>query len=83
MPDFEKARRSVYVFADLVGYPLTPWQARALTLNDYITVILAPRQSGKSRSLAVKAAQWAFRKPDQHVLIVSAGRTLPVVCWLK
>jgi hypothetical protein len=52
---------------------MTRWQAEALTLPQRVTVIVAPRQSGKSRSLAIKAAQWAFRKPEQHVLIVSAG----------
>jgi len=71
--DFDRARRSILAFADLAGWPMTPWQARALTLTTRISVILAPRQSGKSRSLAIKAAQWAFRRPGQHVLIVSAG----------
>ena len=32
-----------------------------------------PRQSGKSRSLAVAALWWAFRRGDQRVLVISAG----------
>ncbi|UJA20586.1 hypothetical protein HJD18_10455 [Thermoleophilia bacterium SCSIO 60948] len=74
MPDFDRARRNIAVFADeLARMPMTLWQARALTLRTRTTAIVAPRQSGKSRSLAVAAAYWAFRKPRQHVLIVSAG----------
>ncbi len=71
--DFDLARRNVLAFAELAGWPMTRWQALALTLRKRITAIVAPRQSGKSSSLAIKAAQWAFRKPNQHVLIVSAG----------
>lgn len=71
--DFDLARRNVLAFAGLAGWSMTKWQARALTLKTRVTVIVAPRQSGKSKSLAVKAAQWAFRKPGQQVLIISAG----------
>jgi hypothetical protein len=71
--EFDLARRNVLAFADIAGWPMTRWQAKALTLKARITVIVAPRQSGKSRSLAIKATQWAFRKPGQHVLIISAG----------
>lgn len=72
--DLDRARTNLYIFAQLAKCPLTLWQARALSpLKHRITTILAPRQSGKSRSLALKGTQWAFRKPNQHVLIVSAG----------
>ncbi|QIK76042.1 terminase large subunit domain-containing protein [Nocardioides piscis] len=60
-------------FAALVGHPLTPWQAEALTLESLFSVIVGPRQVGKSRALAVLAVWWAFRRPGQTVLIVSAG----------
>ena len=38
-----------------------------------MTVIAAPRQSGKSLSLAVLALHRAFGEPETRVLIVSAG----------
>lgn len=60
-------------FAALVGMPLRRWQAAALALVQRMTVIVAPRQTGKSYSLALLAAWWAFTKPGQTVLIVSAG----------
>ncbi len=61
-------------FSERVGRPLTPWQAESLDpLVARVTAIVAPRQSGKSRSLAVLAAHWAFRRPGQRVLVVSAG----------
>ena len=73
MADLERARADLAVFADIVGRPLTPWQADALSLESRTTTIVAPRQSGKSRSLAVLALHRAFRAPGQRVLIVSAG----------
>lgn len=73
MADLQLARADLATFADIVGRPLTPWQARSLTLEARTTVIVAPRQSGKSRSLAVLALHGAFRLPGQRVLIVSAG----------
>ena len=60
-------------FAARIGVSLTDWQAASLQLPTRITSIVAPRQSGKSRSLAALALWWAFRKPQQSVLIVSAG----------
>lgn len=67
------ARDSLAAFAAMVGHPLTRWQARALDLRTRLTAILAPRQSGKSRSLALLALWFAFRSPEVRVLIVSAG----------
>jgi hypothetical protein len=67
------ARTDVAVFAEVVGQPLAPYQAEALRLEARETVVQAPRQTGKSRSLALLAAWWAFSKPGQVVLLVSAG----------
>lgn len=71
--DVRAAIDDVSVFASLVGWPLTPTQAEALRLDARTTVIVAPRQTGKSYSLALLAVWWAFRRPGQRVLIVSAG----------
>lgn len=73
MPDLELLRRDVRAFADVAGRPLTEWQARAVALDTRTTVVVAPRQSGKSRTLAVLGLWWAFREAGQRVLIVSAG----------
>ena len=71
--DLVRAKRSIASFAELVGWPLTPWQAKALEFKARTTVIVAGRQMGKSRSLAIAAVFWAFRRSKQRVLIVSAG----------
>ena len=73
MPDVRELRDSLAAFASEVGHPLTDWQARSLELPTRVTAIVAPRQSGKSRSLAMLALWSAFRSPDLRVLIVSAG----------
>lgn len=67
------ARDDVGAFAKLVGSPMESWQREALGLEKRTTVLVSPRQCGKSRSLSVLAVWWAFRKPDQVVLVVSAG----------
>lgn len=67
------ARRDLGAFAAMIGQPLSAAQARLGTLARRVTVVIAPRQAGKSRSLATLGTWWAFRKPDQHVLIVSAS----------
>ncbi len=72
-PDLDRARRDLAYFAKLVGAPLAKWQAAALGLDSRVTYIIGARQSGKSRSVAVLAAWWAFREPDQHILVISAG----------
>ncbi len=61
------------MFADVIGEPLAVWQADALRLETRLTVLCAGRQMGKSRGLAVLALWWAFRRREQHVLIVSAS----------
>jgi hypothetical protein len=74
MADLAAARRSLSTFSEIVtDHPLTDFQARSLTLDARITAIVAPRQSGKSRSMSLLALWWAFRMPDQRVLVVSAG----------
>lgn len=73
MTDVQALSDNLSVFADAIGKPLTDWQADSLWLEQRITAIVAPRQSGKSRSLAVVALHWAFRTRGQRVLIVSAG----------
>lgn len=71
--DVRQARADLAAFAALIGWPLTRAQADALRLGTRQTVVVAPRQTGKSRSLAVLAAHWAFARPGQIVLVVSAG----------
>lgn len=71
--DLAKARDDLGAFAKLAGTPLAKFQLAALGLQSRTSYILGPRQSGKSRSVGVLAAWWAFRHPDQHILIVSAG----------
>ena len=73
MPDIQELRDDLMAFSVAVGVPLTRWQCAALWLEQRITAIVAPRQSGKSRSLAVLALWWAYRTRGQTVLIVSAG----------
>ena len=73
MGELEAARRDLRACAALVGRPLTDWQARALELEARTTVVVAPRQSGKSRSLSVLALWRAFREREHRVLVVSAG----------
>jgi hypothetical protein len=73
MADLARLRFDLAAFAEAVGQPLARWQADALALDHRTTVLVAPRQSGKSRSLAVAALWWAFRRPGQRVLVVSAG----------
>jgi len=73
MPDLEQARGDLAAFAAMVGSPLEDWQAAALGLEQRVTTIVAPRQSGKSRALAVLALWSAFRRREQRVLLISAG----------
>lgn len=71
--DLPQAREDLRAFSTLIGHELAPWQAAALLLERRTSVIVAPRQSGKSRSLSVLALWWAYRRANQRVLIVSAG----------
>lgn len=71
--DVRRARDDLGAFASLVDRPLTAWQLAGLRLATWLTVIVAPRQSGKSRALSVLATWHAYRTPRAVVLIVSAG----------
>jgi Terminase large subunit, T4likevirus-type, N-terminal len=73
MTDLARLRSDLAAFAAAVGQPLTRWQSVALTLDRRTSVVVAPRQSGKSRALAVLALWWCYRHPDQRALLVSAG----------
>jgi hypothetical protein len=72
-PDLARLRSDLLAFSIAVGLPLTQWQADALGLARRTSVIVASRQSGKSRSLAVLALHRAFVNGGHRVLIVSAG----------
>jgi hypothetical protein len=76
--DLAAARDDVTAFADLAGVPLSDAQADAIrrpVLGDgpAITAILAPRQTGKSQTLALAAAWSAVRGRESRVLVVSAA----------
>lgn len=71
--DYAAARDDLRAFAEMAGRPMTEWQAASLRLDKRITAIVAPRQSGKSWSLAMLASHRAVRSPGFRVLIVSAG----------
>lgn len=73
MADATLLRESLPAFADAIGQPLTTWQSDPLKLEKRTTVIVAPRQAGKSRSLAVLALHRAFSRERQVVLVISAG----------
>jgi len=73
MSDLSLARRSLAAFAELIGWPMALFQVAALTLETRVTAIVANRQTGKSRSLALLAVHRAFANPGSQILIVSAG----------
>lgn len=73
VPDFTLARESFAAFAAMIGCPLTDRQAQSLALDKRTTAIVAPRQTGKSRALALLALHRGFRAPTTRVLVVSAG----------
>jgi hypothetical protein len=73
MTDLARARSDLGTFSEAIGVPLTGWQARALRLRKRTTVIVAPRQSGKSRALGVLALHRAFARPAHRTLVISAG----------
>jgi hypothetical protein len=73
MADLDRLRVDRRAFAAAIRLPLTGWQAESLVLVKRLTVIAAPRQSGKSRSLVVTALHRAFVEADHRVLLVSAS----------
>jgi hypothetical protein len=68
-----RARSDLLEFSIAVDCPLTDWQASSLQVERRVTTIVAPRQSGKSRSLAVLGLHRAFRERGHRVLVVSAS----------
>jgi hypothetical protein len=54
MPDLRRARAELGTFARAIEQPLTARQAAALGFERRTSVV-APRQSGKSRSVSVAA----------------------------
>lgn len=56
----------------MVGRPLEAWQVEAVTLPARMSCITAPRQCGKSWTLAARACWQAFRKRRQSVLVLSS-----------
>ncbi|HEX4188487.1 MAG TPA: tyrosine-type recombinase/integrase [Solirubrobacteraceae bacterium] len=73
MTDLRRARADLATFARAIEQPLTDWQAESLALERRTTALVAPRQSGKSRSLSVLALWWAYARREQRVLVISAG----------
>lgn len=72
--EIDRARQDPAVFADvLLGEPMWPHQREVLASPARFRCILAGRQVGKSRTLAVAALHEAFRAPGRRVLILSAG----------
>jgi hypothetical protein len=76
--DWEAVRSDPLAFADVVGVELSDFQAdaiRAPVLGEGPTfvAVVAPRQTGKSQSLAVAAAWAAVRRRGCRVLIVSSA----------
>jgi Helicase len=67
----DAAQDDLGAFARLIGRPLAPFQVEALTLETRHTALLAPRQTGKSFSLAVLVAWWVYSRPGQQVLMIS------------
>jgi hypothetical protein len=70
-----RARKSLKFFAEMVGWPLAGFQLEALTEETRQVCLVAARQVGKSRSLAVYGCWKAYRLPKQLILVVSAGQT--------
>lgn len=68
-----RARDDLGVFAELIGWPMEPWQLAAMQAPTRQTILISPRQCGKSRSLSLLALWTAFRTPKQMILVVSAG----------
>jgi hypothetical protein len=66
-------RDNLRAFGDLVGRRITDWQAQALSLVAAITIVIAGRGMGKTRTLALFAVWEAFRHAGFKVLVVSAS----------
>lgn len=73
-----KFRDDYGFFCQSVGHPRTSFQLDAMRLDCRQTVVVAPRQCGKSESLSLLALWWAFRQSNQLVMVVSASETAAV-----
>lgn len=73
--DVRAARDDLATFATLIGYPMERWQVAGMQSSARQTILISPRQCGKSRSLALLAVWTAFRQPGALVMIVSASET--------
>jgi tRNA(Met) C34 N-acetyltransferase TmcA len=69
--ELDRARDDVRAFAEVLGVQMRDWQARGLSMARLFTCLLASRQMGKSLSVMVTALWWAFRSPDQVVLLAA------------
>lgn len=69
----QAARDDLGVFAELIGLPMEPWQLAEMRSPTWQTILISPRQCGKSRSLSLLAVWTAFRQPKQMILVVSAA----------
>ena len=65
-------------FCEKVGKPRTQFQLDALKLEARQTIIISPRQCGKSESVSLVALWSAFRKPGQVVMVVSSSETAAI-----
>lgn len=73
--DRDRIFESLGAFAGVIGWPLTTWQADALSVHareQRETAVLGPRRSGKSRGAAILALWWCFRTPGASVLVISS-----------
>lgn len=71
MTDLALIRTDLREFSIAVGLELTSRQA--VPQRRRVCCCVAPRQSGKSRRVAVTALWQAFGEPNQRILLVSAG----------
>ncbi|MBT8161002.1 MULTISPECIES: terminase large subunit domain-containing protein [Arthrobacter] len=55
------------------GAPRADWQAESMSLKEVVTVIVAPRQTGKTETVELLAAWEALRMPNLTVMLVSSS----------
>lgn len=73
VPAVPEALLDLSRFGAAVGVPLEPWQAASFALEQRITTIVKPRQTGASRGLSLLAVHRALLQPRHTVLVISAG----------
>jgi hypothetical protein len=67
-------RADLRTFSLAIEQPLSEWQAASLALQTRTTVIVAPRRSGKSRSLAALPLWSAYSRPDSPSAAKASAR---------